>query len=145
MLFREYCHGIRSNLVGNVAIGGNAVGANDDGIDQSLTHEAAGHVIGNDADIDAVFPQFPRREPRALEKRPCLVGQDTQTLSVFNSGANNAQRRSITCGGERAGVAVCEDRAGIRQQLLAKAADALVTFDVLGLNRQCLLDQPVCH
>src|SRR5262245_22246331 len=56
VLFREDGKGIVSNLVRDVAICGNAVGADDNGVDQSLTHEAAGHVVGNHPYIDVVFP-----------------------------------------------------------------------------------------
>ena len=56
VLFREDGKGIGSNLVCDVAISGNAIGADDNGIDQSLTHEAAGHVVGNHPHIDVVFP-----------------------------------------------------------------------------------------
>src|SRR5213594_2134765 len=56
VLFREDGKGIGSNLVRDVAICRNAIGADDNGIDQSLTHEAAGHVVGNHPHIDVVFP-----------------------------------------------------------------------------------------
>src|SRR5206468_4657427 len=68
-----------------------------------------------------------------------------ELLSIFDSRANDAQRCSVPRGGERTCVAVREDGARIRQQFLAKAADALITFDIFGLNCESFMDQSVCN
>ena len=68
-----------------------------------------------------------------------------EPLSIFDSRANDAQRCSVPRSGERTCVAVREDGARIRQQFLAKAADALITFDIFGLNCESFMDQSICN
>src|SRR5207249_9827894 len=68
-----------------------------------------------------------------------------EPLSIFDSRANDAQRCSVPRSGERTCVAVREDGARIRQQFLAKAADALITFDIFGLNCESFTDQSICN
>ena len=45
MLFGEDRYGVGADLVGGVAVGGDAVGSYDDGLDLALAHEGAGHVV----------------------------------------------------------------------------------------------------
>ena len=44
-------------------------------------HQRAGHVVGDDGRVDAVAHQFPRRQPRALQKRARLVGEHRHLLA----------------------------------------------------------------
>ena len=56
VVFRENSDGIGSNFVCDIAVGRDPVGSHNDSIDQTLTHERPGHVVGNDPHIDVVFP-----------------------------------------------------------------------------------------
>src|SRR5437667_12630565 len=85
------------------------------------------------------------RSAALLKEWPRLVRQNMQPLSVFDSRANDAQRSSVPCSGERACVAVRKDCTRIRQQFLAKAADTLIAFDIFGLNCESFMDQSVCN
>src|SRR5688572_214149 len=88
VLPRQHGDCIGSDFIRHVAIRCDAVGADDHGIDQPLTHESAGHVVGDNADINVVFPEFPRCQSRALKERPRLVGEDLEPLASFNGCAN---------------------------------------------------------
>src|SRR5437016_2034271 len=67
VLLRQNGNWIRSDFVRDVAICGNAVRAHDHGIDQTLVHDADGHVVRYDANVDAVFPDFPGGHPGPLK------------------------------------------------------------------------------
>src|SRR5213593_154727 len=143
VLLRQHSQRIGSNLVRHVAVGSNPVRADNDGVNQSLPHERAGHIVGNDPNINVILPQLPCGQPRALQERPCFVGEDAQPLPIFNGSTNDAERGSISGRRQRARVAVGQNGSRIRQQVLAKAAQTFVVFDVLGLNGERFLDEPV--
>ncbi len=72
----QHGHAVGADLVRRVAVGRNAIGADDDEIDLPLPHQRPGHVVGDHGRLNAVADQFPGREPRALQKRARLVGKD---------------------------------------------------------------------
>ena len=72
---REHGHRVGADLVGDVAVGGDAIGADDDEVD------LAGRMIAP-AMLSVItvvsmpsLHQLPRGQPRALQKRPRLVGE----------------------------------------------------------------------
>jgi hypothetical protein len=60
---------IGADLVGDVAVGGDAVGADDHRVDLALAHQDAGGVVGDQGVRHAVLGQFPGGE-QALVARP---------------------------------------------------------------------------
>src|SRR5439155_3188748 len=46
---------VRADLVRGVAIGGNAVGPDDDGLHLSLFHDLGGHAVTDERGVDAVL------------------------------------------------------------------------------------------
>src|SRR5260370_16393534 len=81
MLFCQDRYGVGPNLVGNVAIRGNAVRAHDYGADLALLHDRACHVVGDDGGGNTVFHEFPGSQTRTLQERARLVGVDVNLLS----------------------------------------------------------------
>ena len=77
----QHRHRIRADLVGDIAIGGNAIGADDDAVDFAAAHQMARHVVGDQRHRDTVLHQFPGGEPRALQEWPCLVGEHADFLA----------------------------------------------------------------
>ena len=75
VLLGQHGDAVGADLVGDVAVGGDAIGADDDQIDLTEPHHRAGHVVGDDRRVDAVPDELPRGQPRALQKRPRLVGE----------------------------------------------------------------------
>ncbi len=138
VLVREDGHGVGADLVGSVAVGGDAIGADDDEIDVPGAHQRSGHALGDDRGVDAVAHQLPGGQPRALEKRSRLVGDDGNLLALLDGCANDAERRSVAGGRERAGVAVRQHPRAVRDDGGAEASHRAAAGDVLVVNRACL-------
>src|SRR6185437_17147155 len=83
---------VGADFVGHVAIGRDAVGSDDDGLNFSFAHETGGHVVADDGGGNVVGHQFPGGEARALEEGACLVGIDVDLLALFDGGADDAER-----------------------------------------------------
>src|SRR5438105_14495770 len=65
VLLGEDGDGISADLVGDVAVGGDAIRPDDDCADLAETHHGAGHVVRNDSGGDSVMLKFPGGEARA--------------------------------------------------------------------------------
>src|SRR5581483_9623102 len=81
VFFGEHGNGVGADLVGNVAIGGNAVGADYDRADFSLLHDRSRHVVGDDGGGNAILHQFPGGEAGALQEGAGLVGEHLNFLA----------------------------------------------------------------
>ena len=60
MFFRQHRNGVGADFVGDIAIGGDAICANDHGINFSQPHHCSGHVVGDERGRNAIFHQLPR-------------------------------------------------------------------------------------
>ncbi len=134
VLLGQHGHRIGADLVGHVAVGGDAVRAHHHAADAPGLQEVPGHVVGDQRGRDAVLLQFPDREPRALQEGPGLVGEDVDLLAGGDRGADHAERRAVARRGQRAGVAVRQHRLAVRHQRRAVAADGLVDGDVFEVD-----------
>ena len=63
MFFGQHGHAVSANLVGHIAIGGNAVGPHDHGFDLALAHHCSGHIVSDERGLNAVFHQLPCSKP----------------------------------------------------------------------------------
>ena len=90
VLFGQHGDRIGADLVGHVAIGGNAVRAHDHGVDLALLHDGAGHAVADHRGGDAIFVQLPGGQPRALQERTGLIGIDIQLFSLLHRRADDA-------------------------------------------------------
>ena len=147
VLAREHGDGVRADLVCRVAVGRDAVGADNDEIDPPLLHQRAAHVVGDDRRLDAVTQELPRRQPGALQERPRLVGEHDDALAFLDRAADHAQRGTVAGRRERAGVAMRENARVRRHHLRAEGAHRATTRDVLVVNRhrlavESILDLP---
>ena len=70
---------VGADLVGGVAVGGDAVCADDDGVDAALLHEVGGHVVAEDGGGDGVLHELPGGEAGALEVGSGFVGEDVDS------------------------------------------------------------------
>ena len=66
VLMGEHGEGVGANLVGGVAVGGDAVGAGDDARDVALAHQHAGGGVGDERGRYAQLLKLPGGEARAL-------------------------------------------------------------------------------
>ena len=79
--------------------------------------------------------QLPGRQPRALQKRPRLVGVNMNPLALLDRRANHAQRRPVPAGRQRAGVAVRQHAALVGQQRSAVGSHRLAGGNVCLVHR----------
>src|SRR5215204_4630366 len=107
MLARQHRHHVGADLVGRVAVGGDAVGSDDDAVYLAPLHHVTGHVVGDDGDGNLVLLRLPRGETCALKEGACLVGDDGDTFAGVARAAHHAEGGAVVArGGERARVAV---------------------------------------
>jgi hypothetical protein len=67
---------VGADLVGDIAVRGDPVGADEHAVDQPARHRGGGRGIGLDAVGDGGLGELPRRQPGALEQRARLVDED---------------------------------------------------------------------
>ena len=85
---------VRADFVGDIAVGGGAVTADQDEIDFAPAHEVPGGVIGDEVMGDAPLFQFPTGEACALEPRPRFIHQYMNFLALLMGGKNDPQGRA---------------------------------------------------
>jgi sugar lactone lactonase YvrE len=113
VLFGQNSDRVSADLVGHVAVGGDAVCAHDHGLDAALTHEAGGHVVAEDGGRNAVGHQLPGGEARALQEGTGFVGENVNLLTALDGSADHSQSCPVAAGGQGSGVAVGEHAAFI--------------------------------
>jgi hypothetical protein len=145
VLFGEDGDAVGADLVGDVAVGGDAVSSDDDGLDAAPTHERRGHVVAEDSGGDVVLHELPCGEAGALKEWAGLVGEDVDLVAALDGGADDAEGSAVAAGGEGAGVAVSEDGAFEWEERCAVSAHLFAGGDVLvvhaaGLGDDCGFD-----
>ena len=114
---------VGADLVRDVAVRGDAIGADDHEVDQSPAHQRRGRAVGDERRVDAEPVALPHREPRALQQRSRLVDPQPRPAAGFERGAHDAERGAVADARERAGVAVRQHRAADRNERGAVRAD----------------------
>ena len=130
MLLGQDCNGVGSNLVGHVAISGDAVCAHNYRVNLALLHHRARHAVRDNGGGNTVLVQLPSREARALKERTSLIGKDANLLALLNGGANHAQRGAVSTGSQRAGVAVRQHATARGHQHCAMLSHGLIGSDI---------------
>jgi hypothetical protein len=134
VLPREHGDRVGADLVRDISVRGDPIGAHDGEIDLAIAHERSGHAFGDDGGLDALAHELPGRQPCALQERARLVGEDRNPFSVLDRRAKHAKRGAIPRGGERAGVAVRQDTGAVRHDCRAVLAHGPAVRDVLVVN-----------
>ena len=98
-----------ADFVRCVSIGGNAVAADEDGVDPAVFHDSGCHVVADEGDVHAGRTEFIRGEACALEQGACLVGKDAEAVAFFVAKVHDSGGRAVFGGGELACVAVGEE------------------------------------
>ena len=62
----EHSNRISSDLVGHIAVSGNAVSTHNRCLNLSLPHEVPGHVVSDQSDGNTVLCKLPGGQARAL-------------------------------------------------------------------------------
>ncbi len=129
---REHGDHIGADLVGDIAVGGYPVGADDDRIDLAAGHQVTGHAVGDQCHRDAILREFPRGQPRALQERARFARDDGHALARRHRGADHAERGSVPGGRERPGVAMGQHPRPVVDQRRPVRAHRPVRRNVLG-------------
>ena len=98
-----------ADFVRCVSIGGNAVAADEDGVDPAVFHDGGCHVVADEGDVHASRTEFIRGEARTLEQGACLVGKDAEVVAFFMAKVHDCGGSAVFGGGELACVAVGEE------------------------------------
>ena len=98
-----------ADFVRCISIGGNAVTADEDGVDPAVFHDGGCHVVADEGDVHAGRAEFIRGEARTLEQGACLVGKDAEVVAFFVPKVHDGGGRAVFGGGELACVAVGEE------------------------------------
>ena len=98
-----------ADFVRYISIGGNAVAADEDGVDPAVFHDGGCHVVADEGDVHAGRTEFIRGETRTLEQGACLVGKDAEVVAFFVSKVHDGGGGAVFGGGELPGVAVGEE------------------------------------
>src|SRR6201981_1433973 len=83
---------ICADLVGSVAVGGNAVSSGDNRAYASRFQEVPHHVVGNQSKRDVAAVKFPCCEARTLQVRARFRNKNVKLLSLLDCDLNQAER-----------------------------------------------------
>ena len=98
-----------ADFVRCVSIGGNAVTADEDGVDPAVFHDGGCHVVTDEGDVHAGRAEFIRGEARTLEQGACLVGKDAEVVAFFMAKVHDGGGRAVLGGGKLPCVTVGEE------------------------------------
>ncbi len=121
---------ISSNFISHIPIRGNTVGAEEDLLCFARLQKISRHVVANNFVRNAILLQFPGSQARALQARTGFIYQHMNFFALLVRGADNSQRGAPIDGGERAGVAVMNDRVAVVDQCGAVFRHALVDLHI---------------
>ena len=141
VLAGEDGNGVGPDLVGRIAVGRDAVGADDHCLDLALGHDGAGHVVRDQRDRNVVLHQLPCREARALQEGAGFVGEDLNALAALDGGADDTERGAVAGRGQGSGVAVREHAAGVGHQRCAIGPHGAIGGNVFGVDGPRLVDE----
>ena len=80
MFARENGDHVRADLVCRIAVGRDAIGADDNRINLSALHYVTSHVVGDDRYGNVVFRQLPCGQSQSLEEWSRFIGDDRDLL-----------------------------------------------------------------
>lgn len=131
---RQHREAVRADLVRDVTVARDAIRPDDDRVDLSLREEVTCHAVGQQLDRYVVARQLPRRQPRALQVRPRLVGEHQTELAQRRGCTDDTERGADAAGRERARVAVGQHASAIGQQRRAELAHRDACGDIVAVQ-----------
>ena len=134
-------HRIGTNLVGDIAVGSDAIRTDHDRVDLAFFHHGAGHAVGDHSRGNAILHQFPCRQSRSLEERACLIGIYVNLLSLFHRSPDHAQGSAVSAGSQSPRVTVGEYASTGGHQACTVPPHNLIRGDVFGVHALGLFDQ----
>ena len=120
-----------SDLVGRIAIRGDAVGTDDDRIHLALGHDGRRHVVADERRGYARADKLPRGETTALVDGTRFARVDVLDQPAVVCREDDAERGAVEDGCQRTGVAVRHDARSGREDTGAMGSDEAIRLLVL--------------
>ena len=98
-----------SDFVCDVAVGSDAVAADEDGVDPAIFHDGGCHVVADEGDVHAGGTEFVCGKTCALQERARFVGVDFEVVAFLVSEVHDGGCGAVFGGGKLSGVAVGEE------------------------------------
>ena len=98
-----------ADFVCDVAIGGDAVTADEDGVDPAVLHDGGCHVVADEGDVHAGGTEFVCGEACALQEGARFVGVDFEVVAFLVSEVHDGGCGAVFGCGELSGIAVGEE------------------------------------
>ena len=98
-----------ADLVGNIAVCGNTVTADEYGVDPAVFHDGGCHVVAYQCDIHAGGAEFVCGEACALQERARFVGIDFEMVAFLVAEVHDGGCGAVFGSGELSGIAVGEE------------------------------------
>ena len=98
-----------ADLICDVAVGSDAVTADEDGMNPAVLHDGGCHVVADEGDVHAGGTEFVCGEAGALEERTCFVGVDFKIVAFLVAEVHDGGCGTVFGGGKLASVAVGEE------------------------------------
>ncbi len=134
---------VGADLVGHIAVGGNAVGADHTQVHLFGAHVVARSAVGDNPEGNAELLELPGGETAALQPRPGLVDQHLYLFAVFVGDADHTQCGAVVDRGESAGVAVVDEGGFVGNNLKSVEPHPAVGFDVFFKHGVCFGEHPL--
>ncbi len=87
----QHRQAVGADLVGEVAVQGDPIGANEYRIDSTALHQHCRHAVGDQGAGYAGMLQFPGRQPCALQERSRFVDKDMDLLALLVSAFDHPE------------------------------------------------------
>mmetsp|Transcript_8883 Transcript_8883/g.16334 ORF Transcript_8883/g.16334 Transcript_8883/m.16334 type:complete len:253 (-) Transcript_8883:558-1316(-) len=137
VLFRDDGQVVGSDLVGNVAVGRNAIRPEHTHVNKALSHEEAGRGVADQMLRNPRLLELPGGQPGALQPRTRFVDVDMDVFLLFLQSVDDTKGSAVVDCGQTARVAVVQQvRRLLRgrpawDQVCAKLAEPFVDLNVL--------------
>ena len=125
-----------ADFIRDVAACGNAVTADEDGVDPAVLHDGCCHVVADEGDIHACSAEFICGETCALQEGARLVGVDFEVVAFLMTEIHDGGCCAVFGCGELARVAVCEEAVAGLYEGERMLSYFFADFDVFLLDAQ---------
>ena len=98
-----------ADFIRDVAACGNAVTADEDGVDPAVLHDGGCHVVADESDVHAGGAEFVCSEACSLQEGARFVGVDFKVVAFLMAEVHDSGCGTVFGGGKLAGVAVGEE------------------------------------
>ena len=124
-------HAAGADLVGEVAVGGDAVTAHEAGLHPAVFHHHGRHVVADEGHVHPRPLQLIAGEPRPLQKGAGLVGKHADVDAPLRRQQEGALSGAVPGGGQRTGIAVGQNAVAVLQQAQTVFGDGGAFGDVV--------------